>query len=169
MVMGNLLIHIQWEGPIKLSELSKLNDESKDYGIYQIYGCHPVYGSDVLLYIGKAARQTFCSRISQEGWQWNRDADKLEIYAGYLAGSVTPENEQWCKEIDLAEKLLIYSHAPAYNSQNIKAIPDNKELQDIHILNWGNHRDLMPEVSGERWTSKYDNIDGYSIYGTHEE
>jgi hypothetical protein len=27
------------------------------------------------------------------------------------------------------------------------------ELRDVHVLNWGYHRDLLPEVSGLRWAS----------------
>ena len=61
-------IHLAWEGPFRLDNLSKLQDENKDYGVYQIYGRHLVYGSGVLLYIGKASDQTFGKRISQEGW-----------------------------------------------------------------------------------------------------
>jgi hypothetical protein len=46
------IIHIEWEGPYSLSQLDTLNDLRKDYGLYQIYGHHPIYGSNVLLYIG---------------------------------------------------------------------------------------------------------------------
>ncbi len=77
---------------------------------------------------------------------------------GRLAGERTPSDEEWSNKIDLAEKLLIYTHAPAGNSQNIASIGSEplKRLQDIHILNWGNHRNLMPEVSGIRWATEYD-------------
>lgn len=54
-----LIIHIEWDGPFKLDQLSELNNTDIDFGIYQIYGSHPIYGADVLLYIGKADRQTF--------------------------------------------------------------------------------------------------------------
>jgi len=161
------IIHLDWDGPYKLNELSKVKDEETDYGVYQIYGSHPIYGSSVLLYIGKADRQTFGVRISQEGWESNSDAESLKIYIGRVAGSFTPSDEQWSKEIDLAERLLIYSHTPAYNSQSLKTIPDS-ELQDVHILNWGYYCDLMPEVSGARWTTKYDDMLDYEVYGDHE-
>lgn len=150
-------INILWEGPFKLNELISLNDESKDYGIYQIYGGHPVYGTNVLLYIGKAAKQTFCERINQEGWDGNKNAKSLNIYIGRMTGK-TPTNELWCKEIGIAEKLLIYAHEPAFNSQNIKFIPED-DVKDIHIFNWGCYCDLMPEVSGKRWTRDlYDDV-----------
>ncbi len=165
--MKQHIIHIEWRGPYSLKKLAKLTNERKDYGVYQIYGGHPVYGADVLLYIGKADKQTFGKRISQEGWDWNRDAKEVKIYVGRLAGEHTPLPDDWSKEIDLAEKLLIYAHDPASNSKSIASIPD-EALQDIHLLNWGNHRDLMTEVSGARWTSKYDDMPTYDVYGVHK-
>lgn len=157
------LIHIDWDGPYKLSELNTITDEETDYGIYQIYGSHNIYGNNVLLYIGKADRQTIGKRISQENWWWNTsDPNNLQIYCGRIAGEATPTENQWSEEIDLAEKLLINVHKPAYNTQNLISIPDEK-LQNIHILNWGYYRDLLAEVSGLRWTSTLDNMD-YDVY-----
>src|SRR5437773_399292 len=46
------IIHIDWSGPHSLEEVAQFNGPS-DWGIYQFYGGHPVYGSGVLLYIGK--------------------------------------------------------------------------------------------------------------------
>lgn len=145
------LIHIDWEGPYRLDELTSLIDEQKDYGIYQIYGKHPVYGTGVLLYIGKADLQTIGKRISQENWWDTNDPNNLQIYAGRMAGADTPSQDEWSKEIDLAEKLLIYVHKPAYNSKNLASVRE-EDLKNIHILNWGSYRDLLAEVSGLRWT-----------------
>ncbi|MGE8207472.1 hypothetical protein ACQKP0_23585 [Heyndrickxia sp. NPDC080065] len=156
------LIQIDWQGPFTLNELNLLKDDSQDYGIYQIYGKHTVYGKDVLLYIGKADQQTIGKRVSQENWWNTNDSKQLKIYAGRLAGKSTPKEEFWSKEIDLAERLLISVHKPAYNSKSLSLLRD-VELQDIHILNWGDHRDLLPEISGLRWTSKLDNME-YDIY-----
>lgn len=156
------IIHIQWNGPYNLTQLSNLMNDETDYGIYQIYGTHPVYGSDVLLYIGKADRQTLGKRISQEDWQNNNDSNNIKIYVGRLHGTSNPNEELWSTEIDLAERLLIYVHSPAYNSKSISTLTDS-EFQDIHILNWGQHRSLLPEISGLRWTSKLDEVE-YELY-----
>ncbi|MGG3452337.1 hypothetical protein ABER98_21300 [Domibacillus aminovorans] len=156
------LIQIQWEGPHKLTDLPTLTNEETDYGIYQIYGKHPVYGSDVLLYIGKADYQTLGKRISQENWLDTNDSNNTKIYVGRLYGPQNPTNAIWSREIDLAERLLIYVHKPAYNSRSVASLPDS-ELQNIHILNWGHHRDLLPELSGLRWTSKLDYFE-YDAY-----
>lgn len=61
--MGYNVINIQWHGGYSLNELTELNNVSKDYGVYQLYGSHPVCGSNVLLYIGKAVHQTFANRV----------------------------------------------------------------------------------------------------------
>lgn len=147
-------IHIYWEGPFKHNHHSNLQDNTRDYGIYQIYGGHPVYGSSVLLYIGKAERQTFGIRIDQENWLFNRNAGALSVYVGRFEGPHQISDEQWAQEIAVAEKLLIYSHSPACNIQFV-SLTNDQELEDVHVLNWGKHCDLMAEVSGRRWTSKY--------------
>ncbi|WP_172370441.1 hypothetical protein [Sporosarcina jiandibaonis] len=146
------LIQIDWEGSYNLKDLPNLTNVVTDYGIYQIYGKHPVYGSDVLLYIGKSDFQTLGKRISQEGWLDTNASNNTKVYVGRLHGLQKPTNEMWSKDIDLAERLLIYVHKPAYNSRSISSLPDS-ELQNIHILNWGHHRDILPELSGLRWTS----------------
>lgn len=156
------LIQIDWEGPFNLSNLNSLMNEDIDYGIYQIYGKHQTYGNDVLLYIGKADQQTVGKRISQEDWDYVNDSNNIKIYIGRLHGYQTPSDPEWSYEIDLAERLLIYVHKPAYNSKSISTLSDTK-LQEVHILNWGHHRDLLPEVSGLRWTSKLDVL-VYEVY-----
>jgi hypothetical protein len=140
-----------------LDTLVSLTDDKIDYGLYQIYGKHPVYGSNVLLYIGKADQQTIGRRVSQENWLDTNDSETLTIYVGRLAGERQPTEEAWSKEIDIAEKLLIYVHKPAYNSKSLNR-PNDDHFLDVHILNWGDYRDLFPEVSGFRWTNKLDDI-----------
>lgn len=56
------VIHVHWNGPFSLEDVEQ-KDDNFDYGVYQVYGSHPIYGSDVLLYIGKASDQTFSVRI----------------------------------------------------------------------------------------------------------
>ncbi len=165
--MAERIVHIDWDGPFSIDELGSLMDNEVDYGIYQVYGTHHIYGSDVLLYIGKADKQTFGVRLKQEAWRNNCDSNKVSIYIGRLAGESTPNSNQWSKEIELAEKLLIYSHSPAFNSQSLNYIPD-KDLYGFHVLNWGNFRSLLPEVSGFRWTNKFDIMPNYNLYGQHK-
>jgi hypothetical protein len=109
----------------------------------------------VLLYIGKAARQTFAQRIPEEKWnQGTEDTSHTEIYVGRLKGPSRPSRDEWLFEIDPVEKLLIHPHGPAYNSTNIMGIAENgtPDVCNTRVLNWGCHRDIQPEVSGLRWT-----------------
>src|SRR5215216_2315344 len=103
------LIDIEWDGPYRfwdhpsqLEPVSGLTGPT-DYGVYQVYGGHPVYGNSALLYIGMAAAQEFGKRIPQEKhWLDNRDAGRVEVYVGRLAGNRTPDDEAWELQIRLA-------------------------------------------------------------------
>ena len=118
---SEVIIHIQWDGLHPLNSLSQLNNESRDYGVYQVYGYHPTYGSDSLLYIGQANQQTFYTRISQENWEL--EEREFNFFVGRLADVKQPTDNAWSKRIDLAEKFLIYAHFPAYNSRGLQSIP----------------------------------------------
>lgn len=63
--MDTKIVHIQWEGLFPPSEARKFCEEATDYGVYQFYSSHAVYGKNALLYIGKASEQTFAKRIAQ--------------------------------------------------------------------------------------------------------
>ena len=162
------VIHLQWDGPFTLEEVRELNADH-DYGIYQVYGSHPVYGSDVLLYIGKASDQTFSVRLNQEAWHYNEDAGNVRYYVGRLAGERTPREAQWAHQIDLVETLLIHSHWPAANSRSIQTLGKHTtEMADVHVLNWGQQRSLLREVSGLMLTDRYDVISNYHCYGDED-
>jgi hypothetical protein len=158
------IVHLQWKGPFSWTEKDGLNGPI-DYGIYQIYGCHAVYGVDTLLYIGKASKQTFATRLNQQvDWNFHQDLQRLSVYVGRCSGwEGTPAIDVWEDQIDRAEKLLILAHMPAHNAQ--KSIDWNDpSLQEFHVLNWGCYRSLLPEVSGWRHTSKFDNETGYQPF-----
>ena len=158
-------IHIDWTGPFSYDDALNLKNNQKDYGVYQIYGTHPIYGGGVLIYIGKADRQTFGLRLQQEQhWQFTADAAKLEVYVGRLAGyDGTPNSDEWSSQITTAERMLIVAHWPAGNSSGLNVIL-NEEYHDTHILNWGAHRSLLPEVSGSRYSNRYESGEGYATF-----
>lgn len=136
------------------------------FGIYQIYGAHPIYGTPHLLYIGKADKRNFGTRIPEHSWvNGTRDPSQISVYIGRLCGYTRPDDEAWSREIDYAERLLIYAHFPPYNTQKwtLCTIP---ALKGVHVYNWGAHRDLLPEVSGGRYIDVEDCNDGYGPYDT---
>lgn len=140
-------IHINWEGPYTPSQAVTLNSKS-DFGLYQYYGDHPTYGANVLLYIGKAETQSLGQRLSQHNWpSWI--PGNTEIYIGKICSDVCLDNKEWERRISLAEKILIFSHSPAFNTANLNRIGHAGE--DVRVLNWGRRRSLFPEVSISRW------------------
>ena len=74
------------------------------------------------------------------------------VFIGGIAvvtvGAVKHADKQ---QIDLAERLLIYTHSPAWNSQHIKSLKWEKIPENLHIFNWGVRGHLLPEVSVRRW------------------
>ena len=42
------------------------------------------------------------------------------------------------------------------------------DLRFVHVLNWGKHRDLLPEVSGARWTTRFDDPPNYHAFSEDE-
>lgn len=151
------IINIEWEGPLTPEEAYKKNGPC-DYGIYQYYGDHHVYGRDVLLYIGKAQEERFGQRLCQ--YEFEKWLVKIQIYLGRIVikqGERKPSSTKWGRMIDQAETLLIRAHSPANNSQKL-SIPNNMDgaeqnLLKLHILNWNHYGSLLPEVSGYRFTS----------------
>lgn len=140
-------IHIVWEGPYTVEEAFRLNG-SQDYGLYQYYGQHIMYGNDALLYLGKAQEQTFSARLPAHNWQlWT--ASEATIYVGRLHFEEAVPVEEWRRQIDLAERIILQSHNPSFNSSNLNTIGHKGE--DTRVLNWGRRRMLLPEVSVSRW------------------
>lgn len=146
-------ILISWEGPFNLDTIKTLNGQ-KDFGIYQIYGQHPVYGSNVLLYIGKAEQQTFGTRIQQESnWCYNADSKRVEIYVGRLFGEQPISGQDWNNQINIAEKILIHTHWPAGNSSNINSITSkvelSEEIKQYNVVNYDQYRSLQSVISAQ--------------------
>jgi hypothetical protein len=122
-------------------------------GVYQIYGTHPIYGRNVLLYIGKT-NDDFVNRISSHNDVWIKyEYDEVTIYTG----TVVDENDEKIDEekektlIDRAEQLLLYYCAPAYNSNGIQKLEIS---EDIRLLNFGKIGSLPTEMSTLWYNSK---------------
>ena len=100
--------------------LLSLNDEERDYGVYQVYGEHVVFGAGTFLYIGLARDQTFGRRLSQHDG-WIEEDDKIVV--GRIAESDYKHDpsdwSDWHELLGDVESLEIYWHSPPYNSKNI--------------------------------------------------
>lgn len=142
-------IHIVWKGPFSVEQFVDDNDQIAGVGLYQIYGLHPINGYS-LLYIGKTI-SSFKKRLLEEKWHYSDNSSNIQYYLGSIAALSV--NEELSSLIDISEKLLILSHAPSYNSSNVKAVSD--DIDDYQIYNWGSYNRLLPEISGDRYSSKY--------------
>lgn len=113
------------------------------YGLYQIYGEHPVFGAGALLYIGRARERTFQMRIAEHQHDWLCREQGVAIRRGRLRAGDYGRGAGWQKLVTEAEALLIYWHAPPYNSQNI----NNYRGRPLCIQNAGDRGALAIELT----------------------
>lgn len=113
------LVRIIWEGPLEPTEAYSRNGNG-DYGIYQVYGQHVVFGRDSLLYIGLARDQKFGERLRQQHY-WIEDISEPSIYLGRLHDDDTLDDDDWYDRVADCEQLLIFWHSPPYNLRSISS------------------------------------------------
>jgi hypothetical protein len=148
------LIEIDWTGPISLTEVMALSKSKNDIGLYMIYGNHIITRPDSLLYIGKTA-ESFSSRFEEHNDDWlSYESSEVKIYLGKLGGLNNIDYQTWAKQIDNAERLLIYYCSPPYNSQGINEKAVNN-IKDTIVLNLGKRYRLPFEVSSFYENSEY--------------
>ena len=128
-------VRIEWEGPFSNEEVLRLGNSNKDYGLYQIYGHHIVYGANSLLYIGETGR-TFSQRFNSNHIVWLKEEEGVFIHVGRIVSEYY--DEQVRKD---AEALTIYWHSPAYNSSNIETYNG----QRLKVVNRGERGSLVAE------------------------
>jgi len=164
------IIYIDWEGPYSFDEVAEFDDAGCDYGLYQIYGNHPLYGEQVLLYLGATDGRTFAEKLADETDDWELEVglDEASVYLGHLSGPVTPEEDVWQEEIDLGVKFLTYVHNPVFNARPLGVEP-HPDFRHLHIVNQGDYGDLEKEISYARYLMHLENLDDFDIYGKHGE
>jgi hypothetical protein len=138
-------IVIRWKGPFSIKEIikSKNNDE-KDYGVYQVYGCHILYKNNTLLYIGQAVKETFSQRFRdhEKNLLSDDDPSQIRIYLGELNNSHEYTAKDgwriWYRDVDIAESTLIYKYLPPYNGSGKSEYPTERfQLAGIKLLHTG--------------------------------
>jgi hypothetical protein len=154
------IVNIQWDViPFNQAEIAQLNTK-KDKGVYQIYGRHNAYGKNALLYIGQA--DNFSVRLKNRYEFVESSATPTMIRVGRIVTSTVAGESldfditEWDHIINLVEELLIRAHSPALNQKNNKGLAEHEILENcIHVLNWGDFGDLLPEVSTIKNSFKY--------------
>lgn len=160
-----IIINIKWEKfDYDIEDYGKIEKlcTSSDYGVYQLYGVHAAYGKNALLYIGEASKQTFSKRLHKR-WSFIEScAFPHTLRVGRIVKSDESndplgwDESRWMSMIHLCEKLLIQTHIPAFNKKNNSGLSSvTNEDNNIHIFNWGDSGDLLPEVSSLRYSYKY--------------
>ena len=145
--MDEKTIIVQWGGKTIIDNIDDSNGK-EDYGLYQIYGYHPVFRDNSLLYIGMAEEQTFEERLNQHQKTWLKEEYDITLYIGRITSINRNEDfndKEWSLVLKDSESLLIYFHSPPYNSQDINKFPEPN--MDLRIFNVGDSGDLYPELS----------------------
>jgi hypothetical protein len=134
------LVRVFWELKT-LDEVLKLTGDD-DYGLYQVYAQHVVFGPGALVYIGKAVDQTFGRRFKQHK-RWLDDANGVTIRIGQPNDEDYDSDSDWSKCVHDIEALTIHWHSPPYNSKSIQSYNG----PSLMVQSWGDHGALLPEYS----------------------
>ncbi len=147
-------VRVEWEGRFSIKEVLKLNDQDDDYGLYQIYGRHIIFGANSLLYIGKAEAVTFSQRFNQHCSEWLLEETGVSIRVGRIVSEDydddPPDWPDWRKVLRDAEALTIYWHSPPYNSTNI----NDYKGQHLKVVNKGERGALVAEYISDKRKSQ---------------
>lgn len=158
--MEEILFQIDWIGPVS-------NDKFEEYGdsccLYKIYGTHPIYGRNVLIYLGMT-KSNIANRISQHKDWIDLESDDVTFYFGSISElkektkiAISKNNEA----VRNIEELLIMANQPAYNNYSKKYIKNN----NIRIFNSGKFGSLLPESSTLYYNDYIKNIKYKTIKG----
>ena len=157
---------IDWYGPYTLAELKYEEDDYlKSVSLYAKYEDHPLYGRQVLSYIGKvtSTKRTIIDRLTDK----DHDLDHEIVYTGTIykftnwkdadnLGFNKDEIIRFGKGDDIIisriEELLIYALWPAGNIRNKSTARNSWHYR---LFNMGYLGSLPPEVSGH-----------YALYNT---
>jgi hypothetical protein len=155
------VIHIVWEGPFSIDAALKRRLQN-DYGLYQIYGTHPIYGENALLRIGQANARTFHGRLPWYQSHWEQLApDHYDVYLGRLGGWEPVDDIRWGVLIDNAEAIAIFTVSPPSNSPRL--ISMNVKEPTI-ALNYGRRHRLPKYLSNlDELVDLHDGV--FKLYG----
>jgi hypothetical protein len=160
MLMEEYEIKIEWEGPLKLrTVIEEKNDggehpdwDGDDYGLYQIYGRHVLYGTNTLLYIGLTTEQTFSERLLEHSREWlenDQDDQDRDIYLGRVYDPRRHSKKDnwfsWRQDVKLAERILIYKYSPNYNSEGLATEPDLSPHKNVRLNHRGERNRFKPQ------------------------
>ncbi len=155
-----------WEGPYTLDELhshATSNEMTPSaWTIYSIYSDHPLYGHNVLTYVGKSLDVLGRLKNHNNEW-WHGGVVRVasiykfttwkKYYNDSYADAIIPSrqgkyNDNNGQIVSRVEELLILGLSPAYNNKNKSTA--NKSY-DYRIFNYGSVGTVPREVSSRFW------------------
>ena len=151
--MSETIYEVCWEGPYAKDDIvSKLAGNENRYGLYSVYGSHPVYGDNILLYIGMTERGVLKRLSEHDYWMDQERFGPSRIFVASIGPFVSWEESNEIDVFELpsrdvierVEQLLIYANGPVHNS---KARKSARSASGIRIFNTNNYGSLIPEVS----------------------
>ena len=159
-------INIWWEGPFDSEDIingeikeNESDNIDKDIGLYQVYASHPLYGADVLVYIGLTTN-SFKKRL-KDRWviEDGNDSSNVKIYLGCIVDDLKEmDTEIEVERIKKSEALLINALKPAFNSSNIQSVQEKYRNSSFQINNLNNYRNLYPHLSSQYfWNHEFEN------------
>ena len=135
-------VTVDWAGPFAIDEVLPMT-KVDDYGLYQIYGNHTVYGAGSLLYIGETDK-TFGQRFADHKSEWLQDEGGVFIHVGRIVSDYDEyDRKQLIKD---TEALTINKHLPARNSNNI----DRYKGRLLKVVNTGEYGSLQAEYASRK-------------------
>lgn len=150
------IVEVCWSGPYKPSKLKKQLKKmaSEGFVLYKIYGCHPIYGDRVLLYIGMTEQGVEKRLAQHDYWMDEERFGESQLFFGSIGPFSTWEASEdvevfpnpGTEIIKKVEALLILAHQPAHNNKNRKSA---ELASGIRIFNTNEYGSLFPEVSGK--------------------
>lgn len=146
------VIEIAWSGPHTEAEVAQL-DSAVDRGVVQVYATHPVFGPDALVYVDEAREAPFASGLARiEHWLRFLGSEP-RFYVGRFGGEKPVADEVWHGLIADAYALLVYTHAPPWNSRGVNS---HAIVEPTVVVNVGRRHRMMTEVSNLWDRSRWD-------------
>ena len=138
------LIHINWSRE-KPDAINNKRKNKRKNCLYIVYVDSPIYGNDVLLYIGQ--KNNFSKREEQHQ---KSDFERINN-ARYVIGT-SDDFENKPNILDISESLLITMLKPSYNSSSIKDVNEYLKKTDKYLLlNNGDRESIPLEISNIWW------------------
>jgi excinuclease UvrABC nuclease subunit len=111
----------------------------QEAGVYQIYGDSPTYGTNTLLYIGKADNLYHRIHLGHLANEESHIMRQPNISIRYATTHISLNH--------IAEEILIVMHKPSFNAMSIGNINSKSKEFPIYIQNFGERGMLNLEVT----------------------